>query len=61
MANKVWMGVSAALLLLGILFYVIMAVQGSAGDVGVYTVTAVLVAFGLAGLWASRTDPRSDG
>lgn len=55
MANKLWTGVSIALLVLGVIFFLVMAVKGRALDVGVYSVTAVLGAFGLAGLWAART------
>lgn len=60
MVNKFWTAVSAVLLVLGVLFYLLMALQGSATDVGVYSVTAILVAFGLAGLWAARTAPPAD-
>lgn len=60
MANKFWMGVSVVLLVLGVIFYLVMAMQGSPADVGVYAVTAVLVGFGLAGLWAARTAPAAE-
>ena len=50
--------VSAVLLVSGIVFFLYMGASfGNWGDVGVFSVTATLVGFGLFGILAARTAP----
>lgn len=53
--HRVWGPVSIVLAVLGVIWYLYFgAVHGRFADVGVYSVTVMLLGFGLAGLWASR-------
>lgn len=54
--HPVWGPVSIALVILGVVWYLYFGVAfGRFTDVGVYSVAAMLLGFGLAGLWASRS------
>lgn len=56
--HPVWGPVAIALTVLGVLWYLYFGlVLGHPMDVGVYSVTAMLLGFGLAGLWAARNMP----
>lgn len=53
--HSVWGPVSIVLLILGVVWYLSFgAFFGRWTDVGVYSVTVMLVGFGLAGLWGSH-------
>ena len=52
--HHIWGPVSLVLVLLGVVWYLYFGVSHSDWtDVGVYSVTAMLVGFGAAGYWAS--------
>lgn len=52
--HRVWGPVSIVLLVLGLLFWLVVGLlRGHAADVGVYSVSIMLLGFGLGGLWAS--------
>jgi hypothetical protein len=53
--HRIWGPVSIVLALLGVVWYLYFgAAWGRWADVGVYSVTVMLLGFGLAGLWASK-------
>jgi hypothetical protein len=53
--HRIWGPVSIALAILGVLWYLVLGVlMGGFLDVGVYSVTVMLLGFGLAGYWASQ-------
>lgn len=57
MRFNVWTIVSLVSLVLGVVFYLAMGLgYGSWTDVGVYSVTVVLVGLGLVGAWVSMAD-----
>lgn len=61
MRFNVWTVASLVSLVLGVAFYLTMGLgHGSWTDVGVYSVTVVLVGLGLVGTWVSLADaPRA--
>lgn len=59
--HPVWGPVSIALAVLGVVWYLVFGlVNGHPTDVGVYSVTVMLLGFGLAGIWASRAMVQAD-
>lgn len=53
-AHRIWGPVSIGLIVLGVIWYLYFGlVYGRFADVGVYSVAAMLLGFGLAGYWAS--------
>ncbi|MCA1814317.1 MAG: hypothetical protein LC624_10275 [Halobacteriales archaeon] len=54
--HRVWGPLSILLIVLGVLFFAVFGLaNGHPTDVGVYSVTIMLLGMGLGGLWASRS------